>query len=99
MEGLWGTAIRLAVRDPGSPQAPLFARARRHPARLRGGSCRRLRTRPPSPWQRRAARISPGVSRMCPPGRAGAGTRVSSGGIRSPGVPNGFPAPARALPA
>jgi hypothetical protein len=32
MEGLWGTAIRLAVRDPGSPQAPLFPRARRHPA-------------------------------------------------------------------
>ncbi len=25
MEGLWGTAIRLAVRDPSSPQAPLFA--------------------------------------------------------------------------
>jgi len=32
MEGLKGTAIRLAVRDPGCPQAPVLARARRLPA-------------------------------------------------------------------
>jgi len=33
MEGLKGTAIRLAVRDPGCPQAPVLARARRLRAR------------------------------------------------------------------
>jgi hypothetical protein len=49
MEGLKGTAIRLAVRDPGCPQAPVFARARRHPALKRGSSCRWLRPRPPIP--------------------------------------------------
>src|SRR6516162_8767401 len=36
MEGLKGTAIRSAVRDPGSPQAPVPARARRLPALMKG---------------------------------------------------------------
>jgi len=49
MEGLKGTAIRLAVRDPGCPQAPVLARARRLPALMRGSSCGWLRPRPPIP--------------------------------------------------
>jgi hypothetical protein len=49
MEGLKGTAIRLAVRDPGSPLAPVLARARRLPALMRGCSSRWLRPRPPIP--------------------------------------------------
>ena len=49
MEGLKGTAIRLAVRDPGSPLAPVLARARRLPALIRGCSSRWLRPRPPIP--------------------------------------------------
>lgn len=36
MEGLKGTAIRLAVRDPGCPRAPVLARARRLPALIKG---------------------------------------------------------------
>ena len=36
MEGLRGTAIRLAVRDPSCPQAPVLARAWRLPVRVRG---------------------------------------------------------------
>ena len=47
MEGLRGTAIRSAVRDPSCPQAPVFARARRRLALVRGCSCRWLRPRPP----------------------------------------------------
>ena len=36
MEGLKGTAIRLAVRDPSCPQAPVLPGARRHPAHGEG---------------------------------------------------------------
>src|SRR4029077_15825569 len=36
MEGLTGTAIRSAVRNPGCPQAPVLDRARRHLAVVRG---------------------------------------------------------------
>ena len=36
MEGLKGTAIRLAVRDPGCPRAPVLARARRLLALMKG---------------------------------------------------------------
>jgi hypothetical protein len=39
----------LAVRDPGCPQAPVPARARRLPALMRGSSCGWLRPRPPIP--------------------------------------------------
>src|SRR5882724_12644950 len=49
MEGLTGTAIRLAVRDPSCPQAPVLDRARRHLAVVRGCSCGWLRPRPPIP--------------------------------------------------
>jgi len=49
MEGLWGTAIRSAVRDPSCPQAPVLPGARRHPVLVRGCSCRWLRPRPPIP--------------------------------------------------
>jgi hypothetical protein len=49
MEGLKGTAIRLAVRDPSCPQAPVLPRARRLRARVRGCSCGWLRPRPPIP--------------------------------------------------
>ena len=49
MEGLWGTAIRSAVRDPSCPQAPVLPRARRHPGLVRGCPCRWLRPRPPIP--------------------------------------------------
>ena len=44
-----GPAIRLAVRDPSCPQAPVLARARRLPALIRGSSCGWLRPRPPIP--------------------------------------------------
>ena len=43
MEGLRGTAIRSAVRDPSCPQAPVLARARRLLALVRGCSCGWLR--------------------------------------------------------
>src|SRR5260370_31689752 len=49
MEGLKGTAIRSAVRNPGCPQAPVLSGARRHPAMARGYSCGWLRPRPPIP--------------------------------------------------
>jgi len=62
MEGLEGTAIRWAVRDPSCPQAPVLARARRlgpwwgvAPA---GGSGHDHPYRP----DRRSGRIRPGVS-------------------------------------
>jgi hypothetical protein len=49
MEGLKGTAIRSAVRNPSCPQAPVLPGARRHPAMVRGYSCGWLRPRPPIP--------------------------------------------------
>jgi hypothetical protein len=82
MEGLEGTAIRLAVRAPSCPQAPVLARSRRNPVLFRGGSCGWLRTRPqivlpdaaftdPLP----ACRLQIAYT------RAGAGTRISSQGF------------------
>jgi len=98
MEGLCGTAIRLAVRDPGCPQAPVFARARRLPALMRGSSCGWLRPRPAIPArtcdfteaERRVAR-QPGKS------AAGAGTRIFDEGS-CPGDVSGSPGASRASP-
>ena len=78
MEGLKGSAIRLAVRDPGCPQAPVLARAWRLPVPIRGSSCRWLRTRPTSPPQRPLPGMLPGVSRVFLLQRDAAGTGISS---------------------
>jgi len=83
MEGLKGSAIRLAVRDPGCPQAPVLARAWRLPVPIRGSSCRWLRTRPTSPPQRPLPGMLPGVSRVFLLQRDAAGTGISSWGIVS----------------
>ena len=77
MEGLKGTAIRLAVRDPSCPQAPVLPRARRHPALVRGCSCRWLRTRPASRPARAVPRRPPGVSLTLRLPRPGTGTWIS----------------------
>jgi len=77
MEGLEGTAIRLAVRDPSCPQAPVLPRARRLPARVRGCSCRWLRTRPASRPARAVPRKPPGVSLTLRLPRPGTGTWIS----------------------
>jgi hypothetical protein len=66
MEGLEGTAIRLAVRDPSCPQAPVLAGARRLPAQVRGCSCGWLRTRPLSLRERQSRRMPPGVPSIFP---------------------------------
>jgi hypothetical protein len=98
MEGLKGTAIRLAVRDPGCPQAPVLARARRLPALMRGSSCGWLRPRPPIP-----APVTPSqhparcVARQPDNGAAGAGTRIFD--ERScPGDVSGSPGTSRTSP-
>ncbi len=95
MEGLKGTAIRLAVRDPGCPQAPVLARARRLPALMRGRSCRWLRPRPPVPARTadftQAARRVARQHRRSP---AGAGTRIFDE-RSSPGDVHGSPGTSR----
>jgi hypothetical protein len=100
MEGLKGTAIRLAVRDPGCPQAPVLARARRLPALMRGSSCGWLRPRPPVParttYSQHPARR---VARQPGKGAAGTGTWIFDERScprdvsRSPGADRTSPAP------
>ena len=94
MEGLKGTAIRSAVRNPSCPQAPVLPGARRHPAMVRGYSCGWLRPRPPIP----ARTVTSGE-----PARRVAYGPVTTGWCRDPdliaevmppGLRNGFPAPA-----
>ena len=98
MEGLKGTAIRLAVRDPGCPQAPVPARARRLPALIRGSSCGWLRPRPPIParpahFEHPARRVArrPGKSAV------DAGTRIFDE-RSSPGDVSGSPGADRTSP-
>src|SRR6266568_9599522 len=49
MEGLQGTAIRLAVRDPSCPQGPGPGWSSKAPVSVRGPSCGWQRPRPPIP--------------------------------------------------
>jgi hypothetical protein len=94
MEGLCGTAIRLAVRGPGCPQAPVLARARRLPALMRGNSCAWLRPRPPVP-ARTASVTKPGrrVARQ-PRKAARTGTRIfDNRSPRAPVMSAGHPVP------
>src|SRR6266851_3530988 len=49
MEGLTGTAIRLAVRDPSCPQGPGPGWSSAAPVSVRSPSCGWLRPRPPIP--------------------------------------------------
>ena len=99
MEGLKGTAIRLAVRDPGCPQAPVLARARWLPALMRGSSCGWLRPRPPIPARTtRSQHPARRVARQPGKGAAGTGTRIFD--ERScPGDVNGSPGADRTSPA
>ena len=94
MEGLKGTAIRSAVRNPSCPQAPVLPGARRHPAMVRSYSCGWLRPRPPIPAR---------TATSGEPARRVAYSPVTTGWCRDPdliarvippGVRNGFPAPA-----
>jgi hypothetical protein len=99
MEGLKGTAIRLAVRDPGCPQAPVLARARRLPALMRGSSCGWLRPRPPIPAPAAHSQHPAGrVARQAGKGTGGTGTRIFD--ERScPGDVSGSPGAGRTSPA
>ena len=95
MEGLRGTAIRLAVRDPGCPQAPVLPRARRLRARVRGCSCGWLRPRPPIPARtalsadlgRRVAYLRAARRRRGPDLPAGVMPRGYSAGHPAPAEP------------
>ena len=91
MEGLKGTAIRLAVRNPGCPQAPVLARARRLLALIRGSSCGWLRPRPPIPARTtRSQHPARRVARQ--PGKSAASTGTPIFDERSrPGDVNGSP--------
>ena len=64
MEGLKGTAIRLAVRDPSCPQGPGPGWSSRAPVKVRGPSCGWLRPRPPIPARGPGFPYPAGVSRM-----------------------------------
>jgi hypothetical protein len=91
MEALNGTAIRLAVRDPGCPQVPVLARARRLSALMRGSSCGWLKPRPPVPA--RAADFTQAarrVARQHGTSAAGTGTRIFGEGS-GPGDVRGSP--------
>src|SRR5512135_340754 len=82
MEGLEGTAIRLAVRAPSCPQAPVLARSRRNPVLFRGGSCGWLRTRPEIVLPDTAFTDPPPARRLqIAYTWVGAGTRISSRGL------------------
>ena len=82
MEGLEGTAIRLAVRDPSCPQAPVLARSRRNPVLFRGGSCGWLRTRPEIVLPDTAFTDPPPARRLqIAYTWGGGGTRISSRGF------------------
>ena len=98
MEGLKGTAIRLAVRDPGCPQAPVLTRARRLPALIRGSSCGWLRPRPPIP-ARPAHSQHPArrVARRRGKSTVAAGTRIFDE-RSSPGDVSGSPGADRTSP-
>ena len=97
MEGLKGTAIRLAVRDPSCPQGPGPGWSSTAPVKVRGPSCGWLRPRPPIPAQ---------VPGFPVPGRrvahdyrvaaGGTGAQVSSEGSSPPVYGADHPAPAAA---
>jgi hypothetical protein len=73
MEGLKGTAIRLAVRDPSCPQGPGPGWSSVAPVSVRGPSCGWQRPRPPIPVP---------APRLRAPGRRVAHGQRGSGGRR-----------------
>jgi hypothetical protein len=73
MEGLQGTAIRLAVRDPSGPQGPGPGWSSNAPVSVRGPSCGWQRPRPPIPVPAPRLRV---------PGRRVAHGQRGSGGRR-----------------
>ena len=84
MEGLTGTAIRSAVRDPSCPQAPVFPGARRLRVLVRGCSCRWLRPRPPIPPR---TTVSGQAARRVARSAAGTGAPDLTSGIKSRASP------------
>ena len=84
MEGLKGTAIRSAVRDPSCPQAPVFPGARRLRVLVRGCSCRWLRPRPPIPLR---TTVSGQAARRVARSAAGTGAPDLTSGIKSRASP------------